>query len=69
MKTGTVKFFDDVKGWGILVDDAPGDLFVHHKVIKMDGFRSLRRGQTVLFDEAMTTKGRAATVVIPQEGK
>ena len=61
MATGTVKWFSDEKGFGFITpDDAGKDLFVHHKAIQMQGFRSLQEGQKVEFDVKRTDKGEQA---------
>ena len=51
MSKGTVKYFNDFKGWGIISsDDSTEDIYVHYTAINMNGFRTLRPGQEVLFD-------------------
>ena len=58
MKTGTVKWFNNAKGYGfILSDDTNEDLFAHYSVIDMDGYRTLKAGQTVQFDIKPSDKG------------
>ncbi len=53
MSSGTVKYFNERKGWGIIsTDDVPDDVYVHYTAIKMDGFKTLKEGQQVLFDLA-----------------
>lgn len=55
MVTGTVKFFNEAKGWGFLVpDDGSAHAFVHFKSINTEGFKTLKEGQRV---EYTTTKG------------
>src|SRR3954471_22286726 len=50
-QTGTVEFFKDDKGYGFIRPDGGGkDVFVHHSVIVMDGFKSLKRGDRVEFE-------------------
>ena len=68
VKKGTVKWFNDSKGFGFIApDDSSGkDLFVHMSEIKMDGFKTLRDGQAVEFTEGMGDKGPCATNVVPQ---
>ena len=67
VKKGTVKWFNDSKGFGFITPDSSRkDLFVHMSEIKMDGFKTLRDGQTVEFTEGMGDKGPCATNVVPQ---
>ena len=62
MATGTVKWFNDSKGFGFITPDAGGgDLFAHHTAIQMDGYKSLKEAQKVSFDAVVGTKGPAAT--------
>lgn len=61
MATGTVKWFNDAKGYGFISpDDKGADLFVHHSAIQSDGFRSLQEGQRVEYDAASGPKGMQA---------
>ena len=63
--TGTVKWFDDSKGFGFLTrDDGEKDVFVHHSAIQGQGFRSLAEGQRVEFDIVQGQKGPAAENVV-----
>jgi cold shock protein len=58
MATGTVKFFNNEKGWGFIAADDGGDeLFVHYKNIEGSGFRSLEQGQKVEYVSERTDKG------------
>jgi CspA family cold shock protein len=58
MATGTVKWFNNAKGYGfILSDDTNEDLFAHYSVIDMDGYRTLKAGQAVKFDIKPSDKG------------
>lgn len=59
--TGTVKWFDDQKGYGFIVlDDGSKDCFVHHSAIQGNGFKSLTEGERVQFDVVQGRKGPAA---------
>ena len=65
MATGTVKWFNDQKGYGFISPDgADNDLFVHHSSISGEGFKSLTEGAKVEFDEAEGDKGPQATNVV-----
>src|SRR5690606_28794074 len=58
MKTGKVKWFNNAKGYGfILADDSNEDLFAHYSTIQMDGYRTLKAGQTVQFETKPGWKG------------
>ena len=64
MATGTVKWFNDAKGFGFIVQDNGGeDVFVHHTAIQADGFRSLAEGQKVEFEITKGPKGLQASKV------
>lgn len=64
MARGTVKWFNDDKGYGFITpDDGGNDLFVHHSNIQMGGFKSLKDGQTVQYEAAQGKKGPEATNV------
>ena len=61
--TGTVKWFNDAKGFGFLSREGGPDVFVHHSEIRGEGFKSLTEGQQVRFEVVDSPKGpRAANV-------
>ena len=61
MAKGTGKWFNDSKGFGFITPEGGGkDLFAHHTAIQMDGYKSLKEGQAVEFDETQGQKGPAA---------
>jgi cold shock protein len=66
MATGTVKWFNDAKGFGFITPDAGGeDLFAHFSEIQSNGFKSLAEGQRVTYDEKMGPKGKQASNIKP----
>ncbi len=65
MSRGTVKWFNDTKGFGFIKSEEGNDVFVHHTEIKSEGFRSLKEGQTVEFELTQGPKGPKATNVRP----
>ena len=66
MSTGTVKWFNENKGYGFIKpDDGDKDLFVHHSEIKVDGFATLNEGQKVEFEVGQGKKGPCAVNVVP----
>ncbi len=68
MATGTVKWFNDAKGYGFITPDAGGkDVFVHHSGILGTGFKSLREGAKVEFEQAEGAKGPEARNVTQLE--
>jgi CspA family cold shock protein len=60
METGTVKWFNDAKGFGFISRENGEDVFVHHTAIQGGGFRSLQEGQRVQFDVTKGPKGLQA---------
>jgi CspA family cold shock protein len=68
MPEGTVKWFNDEKGFGFITQDGGGDIFVHHTAIMMDGYRSLNEGERVSFEITEGQKGPAAANVKKAEG-
>ncbi len=64
MITGTVKWFNDSKGYGFITpEDGSKDVFVHHSAIQGGGFKSLAEGQRVTLDIEQGSKGPAAVNV------
>ncbi|TCK18208.1 putative cold-shock DNA-binding protein [Thiogranum longum] len=67
MATGTVKWFNESKGFGFIApSDGSDDVFVHFSSIQGDGFKTLAEGQSVNFDTEQGPKGLQATNVTPQ---
>jgi CspA family cold shock protein len=66
MATGTVKWFNDAKGFGFITPDAGGeDLFAHFSAIQGNGFKTLKEGQQVTFDVTTGPKGKQAGNIFP----
>jgi CspA family cold shock protein len=63
MAQGTVKWFNDQKGYGFISQENGGDVFVHHSAITMEGFRTLAEGDKVEFEVTQGQKGPAAANV------
>ena len=63
MQTGTVKWFNNSKGYGFIARDNGSDVFVHHTAIQGEGYRSLEEGQKVQFEVTRGPKGEQATNV------
>ncbi len=64
MQSGKVKWFNDQKGFGFIqLDGMEEDIFVHHSVVQMDGYRTLAEGQAVELDYERGPKGLKATSV------
>jgi cold shock protein len=60
MSEGTVKWFNESKGFGFIAQDGGQDVFVHHSAIQAKGFRTLQEGERVRFDVVEGKKGPAA---------
>ena len=63
MPQGTVKWFNNKRGWGFIVKEDGEDIFVHYSAIKGDGFKSLTEGQLVQFEIEESSNGPAAADV------
>ena len=63
MPTGTVKWFNNSKGYGFISQESGNDVFVHHTAIQGDGYKSLEEGQKVQFDVVRGPKGEQAANV------
>lgn len=66
MAQGTVKWFNDAKGFGFIEQDGGKDVFVHHTAIQAQGFKSLTEGARVTFEVVDGPKGLAAANVVQQ---
>ena len=65
MATGTVKWFNDAKGFGFISQEGGEDVFVHFSAIAMDGYKTLTEGQRVEFEIVQGQKGLQADEVAP----
>jgi len=66
MANGTVKWFNDAKGFGFITPDGGGeDLFAHFSEVKADGFKSLQENQKVSFEVKQGAKGKQASNIQP----
>ena len=64
MAQGTVKWFNNSKGYGFITPESGSDVFVHHSAIQGDGYKSLEEGQAVEFEIQQGPKGAQATNVV-----
>jgi len=66
MTTGTVKWFNDSRGFGFIAPENGEDVFVHHSAIQGDGFKTLSEGDSVEFEITAGPKGQQAVNVTKQ---
>ena len=67
MATGTVKWFNDAKGFGFITPDEGGeDLFAHFSSVQTQGFKTLKEGQKVSFDVVQGPNGKQASNIRPE---
>ena len=64
MSQGTVKWFNDKKGFGFIIAEDGKDVFVHHTAIEGEGYKSLKEGEKVQFEIVQGPKGDQATKVV-----
>jgi len=64
MAKGTVKWFNNSKGYGFISQESGGDVFVHHSEIQGSGFKTLKEGQLVEFEVRQGPKGEQAVNVV-----
>ncbi len=68
MPRGTVKWFNEKKGYGFIQQESGGaDVFVHYSSIQAEGFKTLKEGQAVEFEVVQDSKGPKATNVVPAQ--
>ena len=68
MEKGTVKWFNNAKGFGFISPEhASQDILTHYLTIQIDGYRTLKAGQSVQFDVHQGPKGNHASVIVPVE--
>jgi CspA family cold shock protein len=63
-RTGKVKWFNETKGYGFIEQNGEKDVFVHYTAIRMDGYRTLKEGQSVVYTVLETPKGLQASEVV-----
>lgn len=64
MSKGKVKYFNELRGWGFISSaETDQDVYVHYTAINMDGYKTLREGQEVLYEMTQTDKGLSANNV------
>ncbi len=64
MNKGTVKWFNNQKGYGFICDEVGNDIFVHYSALNMDGYKTLKEGQNVEFQLVEGAKGAQAINVV-----
>ena len=70
MPVGTVKWFNDAKGFGFIEPDGGGtDVFAHFSAVRMDGFRTLKQGGRVCYEVVLGPKGELAQNIVPMAGE
>lgn len=68
MPRGKVKWFNNAKGYGFIIEDGcSDDLFAHFSSVQMEGYKTLKAGQTVTFDKKPSDKGVHAINIVPDE--
>ncbi|EMP55676.1 cold-shock protein [Marinobacter santoriniensis NKSG1] len=68
MPRGKVKWFNNAKGYGFIIEDGcSDDLFAHFSSVQMDGYKTLKAGQTVTFEKKPSDKGIHAVNIVPDE--
>ncbi|GBO89262.1 cold shock domain-containing protein [Marinobacter salsuginis] len=68
MPRGKVKWFNNAKGYGFIIEDGcSDDLFAHFSSVQMDGYKTLKAGQAVTFDKKPSDKGIHAVNIVPDE--
>ncbi|WP_100639662.1 cold shock domain-containing protein [Marinobacter salexigens] len=68
MPRGKVKWFNNAKGYGFIIEDGcSDDLFAHFSSVQMDGYKTLKAGQTVSFEKKPSDKGVHAVNIVPDE--